>query len=159
MIITIKWLIIYPFSYLSDQKTTEGCMVVASPNIWVFNHADIHLVPLLQLQEHCVSSIICEVRVWLVIMGRDNQLVVLVHRQYCPMLSSSMIEDGKVINTCNRCSEDTCGNKSCFCCWHWELTTKFEWVKWNVSVFPLFSCSCYLLILFMRKGILLKCWS
>ncbi len=102
------------FSHLTDQKTTEGGGVFGCPNMTVCRQAHKHLVPLLQLHECCISSIISCVRGWFVIRRDGNDVAVLHQPQPWLMFSSSMIEEGKIINTCNRCSEDTCGNKKVF---------------------------------------------
>ena len=96
--------------HLRNQETTESCMIITSPNMTVCSKFHEHLVSLLQLQEHCVSSIISCLRVWLVIVGRDLVFIILEQVQLCLVFSSSVKEDGKIVNTCNRCDEDTCGN-------------------------------------------------
>ena len=96
----------YGVSHLSYQKPTESCMPVGSPNMCICSQAYVDMVSLLQMEENCISSII--ISFWWVVMCHDHEVLVLVEIQHCPM--SSVVEDGKVINACNRCNEDTCGN-------------------------------------------------
>lgn len=95
------------FLHLSDQKTTESCLAFASPKVRACSHAHIHSVSLLQLQEHCVPCIISWVIFWTMITCHDDHQTVLVQINPLRMISSSMTEEGKVINTCNRCCKHT----------------------------------------------------
>lgn len=65
------------FSNMADQKTAEGGNCIVSPDICICTQAHIHLVPLLQLQEHCIASVISPVMRRTVVIGRHNNLVVL----------------------------------------------------------------------------------
>ena len=96
--------------HLWNQETTESCVIIFSPNMTVCSKFHEHLVSLLQLQEHCVSSIISCVKIWPVVLDRDYLFIILEQVHFYRVCSSSMREDGKIVNTCNRCDEDTCGN-------------------------------------------------
>ena len=103
------------FSDLTDQITTEGGAALGRPNMRTWGHAHEHLVSFLQLQEHCVSSVIsCVSTAWPMIRGPHDEVAVLHQLQLRCMFSSSMIEEGEVINTCNRCNKHTCGDKRAF---------------------------------------------
>ena len=130
---------VYWFSHYGDQKAIESCMEVRSPNMTVCSQLHIHSVSLLQLQEHCVSSIISCVRVWLVIVGGDHLQPILVEKQLSLTRSSSMIVDRKVINTCNRCSKYTCGKNKVMVTFNCLLLVTTEKSNHKLLASPQFS--------------------
>ena len=106
----------HPSSNLTEQKPTEGGGVSTSPDMMIFGELHENLIVLIQLEDSCISSVISGVIFGSMITWLNDHLAVLDQLQPWWSLSSSMIEEAEIINTVNRCSEDTCENNRAFNC-------------------------------------------